>query len=117
MRLLIRAIATVLVVTLAINLGDWPFIDELLADLQEQGSFLSGPTEAQLTSVNEPKPDQQHGVQLRVGYQSLNAFTMLSPPPDNVLSIPSPTGHSLPSRVVPATVEYIQTGPFRPPAV
>jgi hypothetical protein len=117
MRLLIRAIAALLIVTLAINLGDWPFIDELLADLQEQGSFLSGPNEGQLTSVNEPKPDEQHGVPLRVGYQSLNSFTVLSPPPDNVLSIPSATRGSPPSRVAAATVEFIQTGPFRPPAV
>jgi hypothetical protein len=115
MRLLIRAIATLLVVTLTINLGDWPFVDELLADLQERGSFLSGPGEGGLTSVYEP--EERHGVPLRVGYQSLNAFTMLSPPPDNVLSIPSPARGSPPSRVAAAIVEYIQTGPFRPPAV
>jgi hypothetical protein len=117
MRQLIRAIATLLVVTLAINLGDWPFIDELLADLQEQGLFLSGPGEGKFASAKEPKSDQEHDVQSRVGYQSLNAFTMLFPPPDNVLSIPSPACGSPSSRAAAAIVEYIQTGPFRPPAV
>lgn len=43
MRRLVRLLAIVLLVTLAVDLGDWPYIDEILSGLQAQGNATDQP--------------------------------------------------------------------------
>ncbi|HET9651166.1 MAG TPA: hypothetical protein VFP36_03200 [Usitatibacter sp.] len=109
-----RVTAFVLIATLTINLGDWPFIDELLSDLQEQGIlFVAVAQQADsVATPDRPATDADMGVT----YEALSIFTNVSPPPENGfrLAIAQSIGRLTWSDAKP--VEYILAAPFRPPA-
>ena len=112
MRYLGRMIATSLIVALAINLGDWPFVDELFSELLQDGLVLQSAPEAAGSAVDRADP---HNVPKGVGYNSLNSFTVLSPPPDRTALTHAVRQSPYYPRTAATPAEFIRHRPFRPP--
>ena len=112
MHRLSRIITALVLVTLTVNLGDWPYVDELLDDLNEQTQSAQAADDSSVSSVTDTQ-DGRHDVQLGMGYRCLNAPPIPQEYVDGIHCTPLSTHY--PPLVI-ATAEFILDGPFRPPA-
>lgn len=104
-----------LIATLTLHLGDWPFVDELLEDAQAKNVPLTegaSPEDEERDQLDNPA----HG-KLGRGYQSLTAFSNIVPAPAAlpVFAVQAPVGRFQPIHALRA--EFIVGAPFRPPAI
>lgn len=113
MHRLTRLVAAFLVATLVIHMGDWPFVDELLEDLQAQGVFWS---EASEQAAETLTLDEGIEIPTGAGFQYSLAFAGLAPP---AVAGPAP----IPEVAVPRysiwqdrATDFIVAAPFKPPA-
>jgi len=115
MQRLSRFVAIFVLMTLALNLGDWPFIDELLADLNEQAQTRDGGVRSVAMPASDDRSDSRE-IHLGFGFQSLYSFLSVVPPPADLLVAVLPQSDEAFARLVVIAPEFIRDGPFRPPA-
>lgn len=113
MQRITRLIAAVLVTTLVIHMGDWPFVDEVLDDLQAQGIFQSVEDHRVETVSSEGDAIK---IPTGIGFQYSIAFASVAPPVIAAV-VPALTGAlERSSGFQAAATEFIVGAPFKPPS-